>query len=398
MKSITYCFIVLSTIIVHSATGFSQEAIVSSIQLDNSLSLDGLLVTPNGTLYGTEGYDGTRLYKIDMDGTTSVVANGLNGPIDMDYDESGDLFVSTFNDKGLYKITLSEPVEVDQLATVSTGPSGVVVNRATGDIYVSHYGAGFPGNGNSIYKVASDGTSSIFVQGNGLQVPVSLAIDEEGNLYAPNISNARLYKITPEGEISLFVQLPTAPLHPFNIGHIAYANDFLYVTGNSSQPLVFRVALDGTYEVIAGDGSVGYQDGNGSEAQFNAPNGIAASVTGDSLFISELNQPSLIRIIDLRGLISSSVGQSVFGGYVLAQNTPNPVRSATSIEFELPQSEQVTVSAYSIEGQLVDTLINERVAAGRHTINWDMHTLAPGTYIYRIHAGKFQAEKRAVKL
>ncbi|MCB0580464.1 MAG: hypothetical protein KDD10_14290, partial [Phaeodactylibacter sp.] len=266
----------------------SQEAMVSSIQLDANLSLDGLLVTPDGVLYGTEGFDGSRLYRIEMDGATSVVAGGLNGPIDLDYDANGNLYLSTFNDQGLYKLVPGEPFAVSRFANVAIGPSGVVVNRESGTVYVSHYGSGFPGNGNSIYIVSPEGTASVFAQGNGLQVPVSLAIDEAGNLYAPNIGNARLYKITPGGAISLLSQLPTAPIHPFNIGHIAYANGYLYLTGNSSQPLIFRVSLDGQYEVIAGDGTIGYQDGPGSQAKFDAPNGIAASVTGDTLFISEL--------------------------------------------------------------------------------------------------------------
>ena len=239
----------------------AQNVNVSSIQLDASLSLDGLLVTPDGTLYGTEGYDGHRIFKIQPDGSTEVVVSNLNGPIDMDYDTSGNIYVSTFNNAGLYKFDPSTPNSIQYFATVTTGPSGVVVNRETGDIYVSHYGVGFPGNGNSIYKVDANGNSTVFAQGNGLNVPVSLAIDEEGNLYAPNISDAKLFKITPDGQISLLAALPTGSIHPFNIGHIAYSNGALYVTGNDGQPMVFKVELDGSYEIIAGDGIVGIQDG-----------------------------------------------------------------------------------------------------------------------------------------
>ena len=107
----------------------------------------------------------------------------------------------------------------------------------------------------------------------------------------------KLFKITPNGDISLLAALPTSTIHPFNIGHIAYANGSLYVTGNDSQPLVFKVELDGSFDIIAGDGVIGHQDGPGLQARFNGPNGIAATATGDTLFISELNDPGSIRMV-----------------------------------------------------------------------------------------------------
>ncbi len=375
---------------------WSQEVIVSTIQLDASLSLDGLLMTPDGTLYGTEGYDGSRIFKIQLDGTTEVFASGLNGPIDMDYDTSGNIYVSTFNNARLYKINPEFPAIIEQLANVTTGPSGVVVNRETGEIYVSHYGSGFPGNGNSIYKVNPDGIASVFVQGNGLNVPVSLAIDGDGNLYAPNISDAKLFKITPQGDISLLVQLPTSSVHPFNIGHIAYANGSLYVTGNDSQPLVFKVSLDGTYEVIAGDGVIGNQDGSGLQARFNGPNGIAASVTGDTLFISELNQPNSIRMIVLLATTSSEKITDQSANIKLLQNFPNPFENETMISFELPQAEKVKINIYNLNGQLVDTLLNEQKSAGKHTLQWVPKNLIPGTYIYQLEVKGIILDKKAV--
>ena len=398
MNYFNYLIIITLSCLLNSASSFAQNTYVSTLELDNNLSLDGLLVTPDGTLYGTEGYDGSRLFQIEMDGTTTAVASGLNGPIDLDYDLEGHLYLSTFNNQGLYKITPGQPYQVSLFANVTVGPSGVVVNRSNGEVFVSHYGAGFPGNGNSIYRVTANGASSVFAQGNGLQVPVSLAIDEAGNLYAPNIANARLYKITPDGTVSLLVQLPTAPLHPFNIGHIAYANGYLYVTGNSSQPLVFKVSLEGEYEVIAGDGTIGYQDGEGLQAKFDAPNGIAASVTGDTLFISELNQPGLIRIIALNTTSGDiDIPKEPFA-YKLNSCIPNPVSDQAIIEFELGEAEHTLLSIYNMQGQVVDTLINGLMPKGSHRITWNTHGLAGGTYFYQLSAGPFYAQKKVVVL
>lgn len=398
MKIKTTSFITLVMLFFYS-TVLSQEVMVSTIQLDANLSLDGLLMTPDGTLYGTEGFDGNRVFKINLDGSTEVIAAGLNGPIDMDYDTSGLIYVSTFNNAGLFKIDPFQTIpDVDYVATVTTGPSGVVVNRETGDVYVSHYGSGFPGNGNSIYKVTPNGTASIFAQGNGLNVPVSLAIDEEGNLYAPNIANARLYKITPDGTVSLLVQLPTANLHPFNIGHIAYANGYLYVTGNSSQPLVFKVSLEGEYEVIAGNGTIGGQDGLGSEAQFNGPNGIAASVTGDTLFISELGNPGVLRLIILPSTTTASKEVEPEVSFKIEQNSPNPFQQQTTIKYELKRAALVKISVYNMNGQLLDTLVREHKAAGHYQTEWKPEGLSSGTYFYQMDVEGMVLEKKAVLL
>lgn len=377
----------------------TQEAIVSTIQLDANLSLDGLLMTPDGTLYGTEGFDGNRVFKINLDGSTEVIAAGLNGPIDMDYDTTGNIYVSTFNNAGLFKIDPRPAIpDVDYVATVTTGPSGVVVNRETGNIYVSHYGTGFPGNGNSIYQVTPDGTASVFALGSGLNVPVSLAIDEEGNLYAPNIANARLYRITPEGIVNFLVQLPTANLHPFNIGHIAYANGYLYVTGNSSQPLIFKVSLEGEYEVIAGDGTIGHLDGLGSEARFNGPNGIAASVTGDTLFISELANPGVLRLVILPATSTSTRNIEKIDHFSIEQNAPNPFQIQTTIRYELKRAGLVKISVYNMNGQLLDTLVEERKTPGKYQTEWQPEGQSPGTYLYRMEVEGALLEKKAVLL
>ncbi len=380
--------------IIFSINLFAQNVRVETLTLDGALSLDGLLMTPDGTLYGTEGYDGSRIFKIQMDGSTSIFTSGLNGPIDMDYDLAGRLYVSTFNNQGLYQISLLPSVTVNRLATVTTGPSGVVVNRASGDIYVSHYGAGFPGNGRTIYEVDSSGATNVFVNNNGLNVPVSLAIDEAGNLYAPNIGDARLFKITPEGNISLLAQLPTSPRHPFNIGHIAYANGELYLTGNSSQPLVHRVSLDGVIDTLAGTGQIGTQDGPADQATFDAPNGIAASVTGDTLFISELNNPGALRMIIFSPTALDRSPDAAPARFNLHQNYPNPFNPVTHIGFQMAVADFVKLMIYDSSGRLVKTLLNEHRAPGNYTVTWNGKNdageqVAGGIYFYRLNASNF---------
>jgi hypothetical protein len=75
--------------------------------------------------------------------------------------------------------------------------------------------------------------------------------------------------------------------------------------------------------------------------------------------------------------------------YQLEQNYPNPFNPSTMIRFALPQAGKVIVKVYSETGQLVNTLVDRDMAAGRHTIRWNGrnqlgHAVAAGIYLYQI--------------
>ncbi len=73
----------------------------------------------------------------------------------------------------------------------------------------------------------------------------------------------------------------------------------------------------------------------------------------------------------------------------LEQNYPNPFNAGTRISFTLPHRSAVTLKVYSILGEEVATLIDERREAGPQTVLWNGLTgngrpAASGTYIYRL--------------
>jgi len=72
----------------------------------------------------------------------------------------------------------------------------------------------------------------------------------------------------------------------------------------------------------------------------------------------------------------------------LGQNYPNPFNPETSISYQLPEVAQVTLAIYSIEGKLIQTLVNGQIAAGMHRVVWNGMDVAgvkvsSGVYIYR---------------
>lgn len=75
--------------------------------------------------------------------------------------------------------------------------------------------------------------------------------------------------------------------------------------------------------------------------------------------------------------------------FELAQNYPNPFNPTTKINYSVPFDSKVTISVYSITGELVMELVNDFVAAGSYSVDFNGSNLASGMYIYRMVAGNF---------
>ncbi len=85
--------------------------------------------------------------------------------------------------------------------------------------------------------------------------------------------------------------------------------------------------------------------------------------------------------------------------YSLDQNYPNPFNPSTVINYSLPNNSLVTLRVYDLLGREVKTLINNEVAAGKHSVNWMGddnigNKVATGVYVYRISAGNFVSSKK----
>ncbi len=70
--------------------------------------------------------------------------------------------------------------------------------------------------------------------------------------------------------------------------------------------------------------------------------------------------------------------------YALNQNYPNPFNPATTIEFQLPVAEKVSLKIYNMLGQEVASLLNKKLEAGVHKVSYDASQLASGRYIYKL--------------
>jgi hypothetical protein len=88
--------------------------------------------------------------------------------------------------------------------------------------------------------------------------------------------------------------------------------------------------------------------------------------------------------------------------FSLKQNYPNPFNPATTIEFNLPQKETVTIEIFNSLGQKVN-VFKSNYPAGNHKFIWSSKNnfgkrVSSGIYFYRIQAGKFINTKKMVLL
>jgi hypothetical protein len=73
----------------------------------------------------------------------------------------------------------------------------------------------------------------------------------------------------------------------------------------------------------------------------------------------------------------------------LHQNYPNPFNPETTIQFDIAKESAVKLQIYNIRGQLVKTLVNTRLNAGKHSIVWNATNennkkVSSGVYLYRV--------------
>jgi len=69
----------------------------------------------------------------------------------------------------------------------------------------------------------------------------------------------------------------------------------------------------------------------------------------------------------------------------LIGNHPNPFNPATRLVFYIPTATHVNLAVYNILGQRVETLIDDVLEAGEHSVLWNGGHVASGVYFYRFH-------------
>jgi len=76
------------------------------------------------------------------------------------------------------------------------------------------------------------------------------------------------------------------------------------------------------------------------------------------------------------------------------QNYPNPFNPSSTISYQIPKAEFVTVKIFDAIGNEVKTIVKEIKPASVPEVNFDAFNLSSGIYLYRIDAAMFHHSKK----
>lgn len=322
------------------------------------------IAATNGSIYVATS---AGVYKTTNNGGTWTATGLFDKDVrSIAYDDQGNLFAGVWG-YGMYKST-------DNGATwtvINTGLHclniGALTVGANGDLYVGSYG-------NGVFK-STDGGDSWFNVNMGYAWTWSLAASSNGNVYAGTYGGG-VFVSTDNG----------ASWSQFNAG---LNNLFIYnITVDAGNNVYVNAWAGGIYILPAGStswNSMG-MNGQGVSSVFINPSSTAvyAGTAEGKMYMNN-------------GSISSTkdeVFESVPTEFSLSQNYPNPFNPSTMIEFTITQREVVTLNVYNILGQLVRTLVDTDLEAGKHQVRFDANGLASGVYIYRLSTPSVSITKK----
>jgi len=304
----------------------------------------------------------------------------FDGPVGVALDAKGNVYVA---DSANHRVRLISPKgEVSTLAgsdavgyadglvteALFSTPTGVALD-GSGNVYVADSAEMDPhplhvrvvtpegivrtlaGSGQSGYK---DGVATEAQ----FKVPAKVTVGAEGNVYVADTNNHRIRLVRPDGTVSTlagdpkpgyaagYADGPAAEAKfdsPRSVAVDSAGNVYVADTNNHC---IRVISPDGQVTTLAGTRESGFVDGQGSEARFNYPAGIAIDAKGN-LYVADMANHSIRRVTPA-GVVTTLAGSGKPG------NADGP---PTEAQFRAP------------EGVAVDSQGNVYVAdTGNHRV------------------------------
>ncbi|MFN3345717.1 MAG: T9SS type A sorting domain-containing protein, partial [Chloroherpetonaceae bacterium] len=137
-----------------------------------------------------------------------------------------------------------------------------------------------------------------------------------------------------------------------------------------------------------------YQTTNELRAQ-NALNGASYSYTDHThlevgkVYEYQLRETGFDGQVATLQTLSLTIRFNTARAFELAQNYPNPFNPTTTIRYQIPTAQTVSLKVYDVLGKEVATLVNGRQEAGSYSVPFNASRLSSGMYFYRLQAGEY---------
>jgi hypothetical protein len=174
--------------------------------------------------------------------------------------------------------------------------------------------------------------------------------------------------------------------YPTQYPHMAAADDYLHEGALAHDP------PSGTFYDPDHESNVVRLESLGVHEHWNNPIDMQYTRnlgTGDGIELIQVQTPT-------------AVEETPDASAVVLSNHPNPFNPMTTVSFTLPNAGHAVVAIYDAKGQMVVQLVDEVLAAGPHTVDWDGRdaygaSMPSGTYFCRL-ATSWGVETRKMSL
>lgn len=223
-------------------------------------------------------------------------------------------------------------------------------------------------NDEGLASVFWQNADSVLIDGNITGKDISLVRDSSyGNGSISGTINFATFtdEINYEGITLLARNINTNALYSYNFGK----QEAVYS--------IFNIPY-GTYEIVAQ--KIGYDN---AQSQIVTIDPINFIITGINITFSPVSVDEL---------------PEQPNEFILYQNYPNPFNPITNISFYLPQEAIVKLSVINILGEIVATLLNNRLSYGNYSFRFDASNLSSGMYILLLEANQTKLSKKMLLL
>ncbi len=237
------------------------------------------------------------------------------------------------------------------------------------------------------------------------------------------MDNADAYKLLPMSPSERIVGISYAEGNGLDISNLPYSHD-----GSISIPLdVMYLTVDNDYNFVTNENDVTMTwdisslPGHVSLTLTDNVTGSAVNLTEESeiTFSTEAKGSFLsygtggVNIYPLVGesrftltvaystLTSNDEPANLPGSFALHPAYPNPFNPITSLRYDLPEQEHVTLTVYDLIGREVTQLINTTQEAGYRSVQWNAtdsfgKPVSAGVYFYQIQVGRSLGSQKIV--
>ncbi len=197
--------------------------------------------------------------------------------------------------------------------------------------------------GSQVSTFAGNGTSGI-INGAGISAqfsyPYTIALDANGNFYISDLNDDRIRKISSGADVATY-EIKDYDFPGFFIAVQGMAADVqgnIFVADTYNQR-IRKINVSQEVTTIAGGDNAGFRNGNGTEARFNHPSGIAIDKHGNLYVPDPYN--FRIRKITPGGDVSSFAGSGIFGH---ADGEPADARFTFPVDIVIDSRENLYVA------------------------------------------------------